>query len=127
MKRIAFILCLTTLCGNLTLAEGIQNIEAKQAAALLQKTPSITVLDVRTVDEFANGHIEGAKLLDATKPDFKKQLEKLDRNKSYLLHCASGGRSKRALAVMKQLGFANIYHLDSGFAGWEEAKLPSAD
>lgn len=126
-------LILTTLgfCALSTLGftaeQKIENVSAKKASELLQTNKELIVLDVRTAGEFADGHIKGAKLIDVTEPDFKEKVSKLDRSQSYLIHCKSGGRSKRALAIMKSLGFQNIYHLESGFNGWEDANLPVED
>ncbi|MFP6881875.1 MAG: rhodanese-like domain-containing protein [Roseibacillus sp.] len=51
-------------------------------------------------------------------------MGKLDRNKAYLVHCRSGGRSTNSLGVWKKLGFKRVYHLDGGFLAWQKAKLP---
>lgn len=104
----------------------IEDIDAKQAASLISENKELKVLDVRTAWEFKGGHIQGASLIDATAPDFEDKVSKLDRQQSYLVHCASGGRSKNAIAIMKKLGFQNVYHLESGFNGWKAAGKPVA-
>lgn len=104
----------------------IEDINAKQAASLVSENKELKVLDVRTAWEFKGGHIQGASLIDATAPDFEDKVSKLDRQQSYLVHCASGGRSKSAIAIMKKLGFQNVYHLESGFNGWKAAGKPVA-
>jgi rhodanese-related sulfurtransferase len=83
--------------------------------------PSLTVLDVRTADEFNAGHIESAVNLDFHSPDFEKELSALDKNKPYLLHCARGNRSAKARDAMKKLGFTKIYHITGGLEAWKEA------
>jgi phage shock protein E len=62
--------------------------------------------------------------VDFKNANFKEELGKLDRDKEYLIHCRSGGRSTAAKPVFEELGFKAIYHLDGGFIGWEEAELP---
>jgi phage shock protein E len=83
------------------------------------------VLDVRTKKEFDAGHIPGAVLLDWNGPDFAKKAAELDRNKTYLVHCAAGVRSAKACdLMMSQLQFSNCVNLESGFRGWEKAGKP---
>ena len=102
-------------------AEEVKHVDAKQAIALLKEEKPPIVLDVRTAEEYAEGHISGAKNIDFNKPDFAEQLGKLDKETSYLVHCRSGGRSGKSLAVLKKLGFKSIIHLDGGMLAWEEA------
>ncbi len=104
--------------------QNIANINAKQAGELVQSNKELIILDVRTEGEFSGAHIKGAKHIDVKQPDFKEKVAKLDRTQTYLIHCKSGGRSKRALAIMKQLGFQHLYHLDSGLNGWKKEDLP---
>jgi rhodanese-related sulfurtransferase len=76
------------------------------------------VLDVRTYEEFEEDNIERAMNLDFYSKDFKKQLEKLDKNKKYLIYCRSGYRSSITLDIMKKLGFMVVYDLKGGFNCW---------
>ena len=89
--------------------------------------PGGAVLDVRTPAEFAAGHIEGAVNLDANADDFEAKLKALDRDAPYLLHCASGGRSRRALAAMEPLAFERVYHLAGGYIAWQEMKRAASE
>ena len=82
------------------------------------------VLDVRTAREFKSGHIPGAMNLDIRSPDFDKKVGALDRGKTYLVHCAVGGRSARACKEMAGMGFKELYDLQPGFTGWEKAGKP---
>jgi phage shock protein E len=101
----------------------VTHANAKQAAGLVAEK-KVTVLDIRTPREFAAGHIPGATNIDSYASDFAQKLDALDRTKSYLVHCASGGRSIRSLEQFRKLGFKSIIHLDSGFKGWEKAGNP---
>jgi rhodanese-related sulfurtransferase len=83
-----------------------------------------TVLDVRTADEFAKGHIPGAVNLDYNAPDFQKKVAALDKNKTYLVHCAGGVRSAKACVVMDNLQFKSLINLEPGFRAWEKAGKP---
>lgn len=101
----------------------------KEAGAVLKgmrhepgKKPQ--VLDVRTPEEFEGGHVPGARNADFLDEAFKTQVASLDKSRPYIVHCAAGGRSAKAVSLMKSLGFAKIYHMKEGFAGWQKAKGP---
>jgi phage shock protein E len=101
----------------------VTNVQVDFAAKLVAEG-KVTVLDVRTPAEFAEGHIAGATNINFMAKDFAIRVGQLDRDRVYLLHCATGGRSKRCLPQLRQLGFRQIYHLDGGFSAWEEAGKP---
>ncbi|NJM24630.1 MAG: rhodanese-like domain-containing protein [Bacteroidia bacterium] len=82
------------------------------------------MLDVRTTPEIAQGFIEGAIQMDFNDRKFKNNLATLDKDKTYFVYCASGIRSARALAIMKDMGFARVHHLAGGLAAWKDAGLP---
>jgi len=82
------------------------------------------VLDVRTPGEFKAGHIPGAVNIDVNSPDFDKKTGALDKNKTYLVHCAAGVRSAKACKKLETVGFKELYDLAPGFKGWEKAGKP---
>ncbi len=108
-----------------TAATRITHVEAPEAGRLVA-AHLVQVVDVRTPEEYAKGHIAGAKLINFTGPDFAGELARLDRNQPYLVHCAGGGRSAKSLATFQQLGFKSVFNLDGGFNAWEKAGLPVA-
>ena len=81
----------------------------------------VTVLDVRSPEEYAEGHIDQAVNLDFLDDTFESKVAKLDKAKPYLVHCAGGGRSTNSLEVFKKLGFTNITHLDGGLKAYTKA------
>ncbi|MEI6713974.1 MAG: rhodanese-like domain-containing protein [Verrucomicrobiota bacterium] len=101
----------------------ISHVDPKGAAALIAEK-KITVIDVRSPEEFADGHIQGAKNIDILDDKFESGLSALDKTQPFLVHCASGGRSTRSLEVFKKLGFSHIYHLDGGVNAWKAAAQP---
>ena len=101
-----------------------KNVSPDEAEKLLKDNPKVVVLDVRTPEEFAKGHIAGAKNVDFKAADFAEKVAALDKGKSYLVHCAAGGRSSKALDLMKNKNFAAMYHLNEGFKAWEKAGKP---
>lgn len=78
--------------------------------------PELVILDVRTSDEYKDGHVKNALNLDFYSPNFKSELEKLDKNKQYLVYCRSGNRSGQASRLMQQLGFMHIINMTDSFA-----------
>lgn len=98
-------------------SSSIRDVSVAKADALIADA-AVTVLDVRTPGEFAEGHIEGAVNVDLRAEDFAEQLAKLDPDQTYLLHCKSGARSAQALEVMKEQGFDDVAHMNDGFDAW---------
>lgn len=84
-------------------SEGIEGSATKQLPAWWGKS-DVVVVDVRTTQEYVNGHIQGAQLLDFQSPQFQEQVAQLDKKKTYLLYCASGSRAGKALRYFKSFG-----------------------
>ncbi len=106
----------------------IKNISVDEAFVLIQKNEDnshLVILDVRTPEEFNNGHIENAINLDFYSETFKDNLDKLDKNKTYITHCEAGGRSRKTLKIMEDLGFIEAYDMKGGIAEWEKKGLPT--
>lgn len=82
------------------------------------------ILDVRTPDEFKQGHIENAVNIDYYKSNFKTNLDKLDKSKPIYVYCRSGHRSGLTKQLMQQLGFVEVYDLDGGIIAWSKNGLP---
>jgi len=87
----------------------------------LRKDPNVVVLDVRTAEEFAEGHMPGAINLDIRGGRFAETLAGLDKSKTYLVHCAVGGRSAKACGQMDGLKFGKVVNLAGGITAWEKA------
>ena len=83
--------------------------DASQAAESSASIPADTVvIDVRTPEEFAEQHLDGALNIDIRAADFVQRLESLDRNTPYAVYCRSGNRSAQAVQAMKDLGFTSV-------------------
>ena len=103
---------------------GIKDVSAQEAADLIASKSNLVVLDIRTPEEFAAGHIKDARLINFREESFATEIAKLDRATPYLVHCASGNRSGQSLATFRELGFTELYHLENGFKGWQSAGEP---
>lgn len=100
-------------------------VDAPAALELTQESgDELIILDIRTPDEFAAGHIAGSVMIDFYSPDFKAQLDTLDKDAEYLVYCRSGNRSSQAMPMFKDLGFLNVAELEGGIINWAEAGLP---
>lgn len=90
-------------------APGVVRVDAGAAVDLLDSRDDLVIVDVRTPEEFAAGHLAGAELLDIYDPAFRDGVDGLDRDGAYLLYCRSGNRSGQAAALMQELGFSEVY------------------
>lgn len=102
-----------------------KDLTPDEAERVMQLQPDLVILDVRTAEEFAEGHIRGAVNVDFFDRDFATKLKKFE-GKPVLVHCASGGRSGQTVTKIKDANFPAIYHLKSGFTGWQGAGKPTS-
>lgn len=100
------------------------NLKAGQARAWLQEHPHTQVLDVRSAGEFAGGALPGAVNVSLGSADFEARVATLDRTKPVLVYCAGGYRSRKAVAMLKELQFENIQHLHRGYLSWPKSSSP---
>jgi len=104
----------------------IENITPEEAYILIQENkdnPNFLILDVRTPEEFLGEYIENAVNLDYYSDTFRNDLDKLDKNKTYLIYCRSGRRSENALNIMKELDFGEVYNILGGIIKWKSEGL----
>ena len=84
------------------------------------------ILDVRRPVEFNAGHLENAININYFDNDFITQVSKLDKSKTLLIHCASGGRSSAAMNKLKGNDFSIMYNMLGGFSAWEKSGFKGA-
>jgi len=101
-------------------AQKVAQVTSNEVSTLLAKDKKWIVLDVRTPDEFKEGHIN----IDINSDDAYQKIEKLNKNARYIVHCRSNHRSGIATAYMNTHGFKTIYQMKDGFSGWLENKKP---
>jgi len=110
-----------------TIPQNIKNINAAEADTLIKANadnPDFIIIDVRTPDEYNQGHIEKALLIDYRAESFEQEISKLDRTKKYLIYCRTGNRSAGARDMMIDLGFLDINHMESGITEWTALGYP---
>lgn len=90
----------------------------------LRTKPNHVILDVRTPEEFKAGHVKDAVNLNIQDPSFAQKVAALDQSKTYLVHCARGGRSARASDQLVKAGLRNVIDFTGGFEAWKKAGKP---
>ncbi|MCR6493830.1 rhodanese-like domain-containing protein [Cellulomonas sp. P24] len=101
-------------------SSAVTEVTTSTASEVLAK-PGMSVIDVRTPAEFAQGHIQGAVNIDVEDPAFATNIGKLPKDKPYFVYCRTGNRSGVATAKMADLGFTQIYDLQGGITEWQNA------
>ncbi len=103
----------------------IVNKSPKEVYELIQNNKDVVILDVRTEEEYKNdGHLKGAILINIQSGNFADKVNKLDKEKTYVVYCKGGIRSMKACNIMDGLGFKNIINLDGGIINWINNGLP---
>lgn len=102
----------------------IKKIPAAEFSDKIATSPDAIILDVRTSDEYKQGHIAKAINIDWDSDEFESQVKKLDKAKPVLVYCLSGARSASAAEYLSKNGFNEIYDLQGGLLKWREANFP---
>ncbi|MBI1767247.1 MAG: rhodanese-like domain-containing protein [Bacteroidetes bacterium] len=119
MRHFIFILA---LAPTLLFAQQKQILSAQEFKTKLNDKSAV-VLDVRTADEFNEGHLDKAVNKNVHDKDFDTYTAKLDKSKTYLVYCLAGKRSHTAAVSMRKKGLT-VFELEGGIESWNGAKLP---
>jgi rhodanese-related sulfurtransferase len=114
----------TTTTTSIKVTNGFFDISVAEAYNLIQANKdnsNFEIIDVRTPDEYAAGHLENSTLIDFNAANFKTEIDKLDRAKTYFLYCRSGNRSGQAQEIMEGMGFLSVYNMKGGITDWQAA------
>lgn len=124
MKRLmGIITMLCSLSGCSAQTEGFKSLTVKEYAKAIEDT-AIVRLDVRTAEEFAEGHIAKTLNIDVLKNDFEsKAVAMLPKNHIIAVNCRSGKRSKNAARILVKNGF-KVIELDGGYNDWVKNRMP---
>lgn len=119
MKNVLAVLLLlmglSTACNS---GKTVYEDVSKERFAELIESGEGLLIDLRTPEEYEEGHIEGSVNIDFFANDFETEIAKLDKNKPVYIYCASGGRSGKTFKLMKEKEFSTVYHLPIGYNGW---------
>lgn len=114
-KQWLFSLSMICLIWTSCEQQQVNSITAQDVQEIVKTTHDYTIVDVRTPEEYSQGTLPGAINIDVKSDDFENQIEQLDKNKAYILHCRSGKRSTMAYKKMAQAGFKDITNMDGGY------------
>lgn len=118
MKKFFIMTLISGLCSVFgCTAKGFVSVEADEFAREIAK-PNVQLVDVRTADEYAEGHIPNAVNIDVLSPDFANRIATLDKGRTVALYCRSGRRSKAAAEQASKLGY-KVVELDGGILSWQ--------
>jgi len=119
---VAAVLLLGSCGGSTDTASKLQLTSVSDVAGIVASPPDgLVILDIRTPEEFAAGHLAGAINIDYYASDFESKLGALDLEQPYVMYCNSGNRSANALPLMDSIGFREVYELDGGIQAWYSA------
>lgn len=123
MKRVIIMSFLTAIFGLFSCnaqSDKFKTVSVDEFAQVIADT-SVIRLDVRTPEEYAEGHVEGAINIDVLNTDFEqKTISVLPKDKTIALYCRSGRRSKKAAAILAEKGYV-VVELGTGYTGWKNA------
>lgn len=127
MKKLFLLLVALVSFASVTNAQNpvVTNLSSERFKAIIENDKNGTIIDLRTTEELEKkGFIKGAIQLDYLAKDSEKQIDKLDKNKTYYIYCAGGGRSSEAAAYMEKSGFKRVYTLEKGLSEWLQKGFP---
>jgi rhodanese-related sulfurtransferase len=107
-----------------TTAPSVRAVSPAEFQQLRNSHPDYLLLDVRTPEEFAAGHLDGATLMNIRSPDFADKVAALPRDKTYLVYCRTGLRSTLACQKLAATGLP-AYNLQGGITAWRQSHLPT--
>ncbi|HTF04841.1 MAG TPA: thioredoxin [Bacteroidia bacterium] len=110
-----------TSCGDSSSKTVLSDAGAETFDSLIAALPDEQILDVRTPEEFNEGHLEGAQNIDFKGADFAIHVNALDKSKPVMVYCHSGNRSAQAADQLRNNGFTTVYALDGGIQAWQSA------
>lgn len=123
MKKIVLLLILVSAfsCQPKAQSENVKIVSKEQFAEKMN-TGDVQLIDVRTANEYAEGHIKNAQNIDVLQAaSFKEQIQNLDKEKPIMVYCRSGKRSAKAANILEENGFKNIVDLDGGYLAWKKS------
>lgn len=123
MKKLFFLLLVISSisCTRTAVQAQSGKLNPTEFESMLTKDKTVQLVDVRTPEEYAAGHIEGARLIDFYDADFAARIGQLDKNKPVMVYCAAGGRSASAAEQLNKMGFKKVYDLAGGMRAWRAA------
>lgn len=102
----------------------VNQLEESAFEQKLKEIQDHNLIDIRTREEYQQGHLAKAVMIDYHSSDFRNKISKLDKSKPLFYYCGSGVRSGNVIPLLNELGFKEVYELKVGFSGWRSANKP---
>lgn len=116
---------LMSACGAQAADTGVEVVSPQEFQTRVDADPDAYILDVRRPDEYAQGHLKGAHLLNwLDTAAFKQRAAALDKSKTIYVYCRSGRRSNAAARYLASQGY-RVVDMDGGILAWQRASLPT--
>lgn len=116
---------LATLAGLIMTAPALavmQNITATDMQKITKQTPDTYILDVRTLGEYTQKRIKGARLIPIDQ--LQRRINEIPKNRPVIVYCEVGERSALVGRYLDQIGFKSVYNLSQGIMGWQVRGYP---
>jgi len=110
-------------CAQNTQNKSYTDVNSQEFSKLITSGKG-TLLDVRTENEFKNGHIANAGQLDIYNPDFRSRILLLPKDQPVYIYCLTGSRSRSAAQLLSQNGYKQVYNLQRGIMEWNQQNMP---
>ena len=121
MKHVVIAALLVCMTWSLALA-GVRNVTSREAKTLLERNKNVFLLDVRTPQENSQARLPGTVLIPIG--EFERRIGEVPKNKTILVYCAVGSRSKPVAELLSQRGYKEVYHMTDGIVGWYRNGFP---
>jgi len=102
--------------------EEYYDITVLEAKELIDETPDLVILDVRTVSEYEENHLENA--INIPIDELPIRLDELNKKDKILVYCRTGNRSSTAIEILIEAGYTKIYHMYEGISAWIQKNYP---
>ncbi len=127
MKNWFLILVFFILSCNYACSQKENLLSADEFEKKLAAFPEAQLVDVRTPEEFAEGHLKNALSMNVNSDDLKERSKFLDKTKPVFVYCYMGPRSAKAFEYLRNEGFSTVYDLKGGYSTWVDLKKPVDD
>jgi len=121
MKQVILAFVAICLTWNLAFA-ATRDISSRDAKALLEKNKNVFLLDVRTPQENSQARLPGTVLIPIG--EFERRIGEVPKNKTILVYCAVGSRSKPVAELLSQRGYKDVFNMTDGIVGWYRNGFP---
>jgi rhodanese-related sulfurtransferase len=121
MKKMLLAVILVCMAWSLAFA-GAKDISSREAKTLIEKNKNVFLLDVRTPQENNQARLPGTVLIPIN--EFERRMGEVPRNKTILVYCAVGSRSKQVAEFLSKSGYKDVYTMTDGIVGWYRNGFP---